>query len=177
MTLVKVCAFTAKNEIFPRWNSLYHNGGVIPSGNIVVNIRVTPFVGVQVENDDVVELSFRVPATVGVKLVVDCEKTVATSTRRKWRLGDHWLMLGPDFGLNVKRVNVAKGNTSIVKTAMSSIDVEFTLKEAASSIGTGSGRVYGRLLVVHTRFVSHAAAPGQVRDFEPPGVIKSCCGA
>lgn len=57
LTLVKVGAFTAKNEVLPSWDGLNHDGGMIPAGNVVVDVWIAPFVGIQVEHDDVVVLS------------------------------------------------------------------------------------------------------------------------
>jgi hypothetical protein len=46
---------------------------MVPAGNIVVDIGVGPLISVHVEDDDVVVLSFRVPATIRVELVVVSE--------------------------------------------------------------------------------------------------------
>jgi hypothetical protein len=37
---------------------------VVPSGDTIENVRVAPFTGVEVEDDEVAELAFSVPATV-----------------------------------------------------------------------------------------------------------------
>lgn len=87
---------------------------MVPTGNVVVDIWVGPLIGVHVEDDYVVVLGLRVPATVRVKLVVVSENGVSSTTLGQRSLSDHWLMLGPGLGLNVKRVDIAEGNAGVV---------------------------------------------------------------
>jgi hypothetical protein len=39
-----------------------------------------------------------------------------------WGLGNDWLVLGPNFSVDVEGVDVAECNTSVVKTTVTSVD-------------------------------------------------------
>jgi hypothetical protein len=65
-TFREVTSLTTEDEILPGWDCFNHDSAMIPSGDVVVNVRIIPFVSVKVKDNDVIELVFRVPTTVGV---------------------------------------------------------------------------------------------------------------
>jgi hypothetical protein len=60
----EVGTLTTHDEVLPGGDSLDHNGGMVPSGDIVVNIGIIPFTAAEIESEDVVVVGFRVPSTV-----------------------------------------------------------------------------------------------------------------
>jgi hypothetical protein len=46
---------------------------VVPSVDIVENIWVSPFAGLQVEDPDTIELLLRIPSTIDIDLVFGCK--------------------------------------------------------------------------------------------------------
>jgi hypothetical protein len=149
---------------------------VVPTGNIVVNIGVGPLAGVDVEDDNVVILALRVPATIRVEFVVHTEEGVTSTTHREGGLGDDGLVLLPHLGLNIEGVDVAKGDASVAKSTVTTVDPEFAVVEAAAGIGTRSRSSNGGVLVVLNGFVAEGTGPGKVRNLEPPGVVKTDSG-
>jgi hypothetical protein len=82
-------------------------------------------------------LSFRVPATVGIKFVVNCEERVTTAAFGKWGLGYNWVVFRPGLSLNIERINVAVGDSLVVETTVSSVDVDFAVIVACSGVSSG----------------------------------------
>jgi len=150
---------------------------VVPAGNVVVNIRDGPLIGVQVEDDDVVVLGLGVPATVGVELLVKSEKRVSTTTLRKGGLGDSGFVLGPSFCFDVERVDITESNAGVVKTTVTAINPELAVVVASTSVGSWWRCLNSRLLVAGDGLISKNTGPAVVRDLEPPAVVKSLGGA
>ena len=48
-------------------------------------------------------------------------------------------MFRPSFGFNVEGINVVVGNSLVVETTVSSIDVDFAVVVAGSGISSGGG--------------------------------------
>lgn len=65
------------------------------------------------------------------------------------------------------------GDSLIVKTTVTSIDVDFAIVVASCSVGSWRRCSDGRLLIVGARFVSENTGPGEVTDLEPPAVVES----
>jgi hypothetical protein len=86
-------------------------------------------------------------------------------------------MSSPGFSFNVKRVNIAVGNSLVVKTTVTSIDVDLAIVVASGGVGSWGWCADGRLLVVDALFVAEHAGPGEVTDLEPPAVVESLVGS
>ncbi len=54
--LTEVAALTSEDEVLEGGDSLNHHGGMIPTGNTVVNIKVPPLTCLQIEDNEVGEL-------------------------------------------------------------------------------------------------------------------------
>ncbi len=54
--LTKVAALTSEDEVLVGGDSLDHHGGVIPTGNAVVDICVLPLTCLQIEDNEIGEL-------------------------------------------------------------------------------------------------------------------------
>jgi hypothetical protein len=173
LTFVKVGGLTTEDEVLPGGNSLNHNGGVVPASNLVVDIRVGPLSSVHVPDDQVVVLGLRVPATIRVKLIVESKQGVTATAFGHGGLSGNRLMLFPGLSLNVERVDVAEGNTSVVQT---SVDPELALPHAGTGVGTRWGSANGGLLVDGDSLIASNARPRVVRDFEPPRIVQTLGG-
>lgn len=146
---------------------------MIPAGNVVVNIWVGPLLGVHVPNNQVVVLGLRVPTTIGVELVLKSEEGVTTTTFWHWGLGWDGLVSLPSLGLNVEGVDIAEGDSSVVKTTVTTIDPELALVMADTSVGTGWWGTDSGVLVDGDGLVTGDAAPGPVRHLQPPAIVKT----
>jgi hypothetical protein len=85
-TFWELASLTSEDKVLPTGDGFNHNGTMIPSWNLIVDVWVIPFLGVQVEDYDVVVLALRVPATVNVELSTNSKHCVATSGLR-WVVG------------------------------------------------------------------------------------------
>lgn len=150
---------------------------MVPAGDIIVDIGVGPLTGVHVEDDDVVVLGLRVPATVRVELVIESKNGVSTTALGERCLGNNGLVLGPGLSLDIERVDIAEGNTGVVKTAVTAVDPELAVVMASTSISSRWGSIKSRLLVDGNGLVTDTTRPAIVLNFEPPAVVKSLGGA
>ena len=173
LSFIKVSWFTTKNKIFPCWDSFNHYGRVVPTSDIVVNIRVWPFICIQIKDNKVVVLGFRVPAAIRVKFIIVGKQRMTSTTFWLRCLSNYRLELCPCFCLNIKRVDIIESDSWIVETAMTSINVDLTLVMASASISTRWWSFYSGLLVWTNNFVSKTSSPRVVWNFEPPAVIQS----
>jgi len=87
---------------------------------------------------------------------------VTTTTGWERGLGNDWLVLGPDLSLDVEGVDVAERDTGVVKTTVTSVDVELSVVQGATSVSAWAWSADGGLFIVMACFVTEAAAPGQV---------------
>jgi len=78
------------------------------------------------------------------------------------RLRNDGLVLGPDLSLNVEGVDVAERDTGVVKTTVTTIDVELSVVEGDTSVSAWAWSANGGLFVVLNSLVAEAAGPGQV---------------
>jgi len=173
LTFIEVGALTTEDEILPGGDSLNHDSRMVPAGNIVVDIGVAPFTSVNVPDNKVVVLGLRVPATVGIELIVTSEESVATTSLRHGGLSSNWLVLLPGFGFNVERVDIAVGNARVVETTVTTVNPEFTTPVASTSVGTRWWGTDSGVLVEGNSFVTVNAGPAVLGDLEPPTVIKT----
>lgn len=97
---------------------------MVPSGDIVVDIRVFPLEGVKVEGDQVVELVLRVPTTVRVDSSSNREESVTSS--RLWGVVLR-LNLLPLVSVEVEGIHVVEGYSSIVNTSVTSKDIDLVV--------------------------------------------------
>lgn len=88
-------------------------------------------------------------------------------------LSNNGLMFGPGLSLNIEGVNITESNASIVKTTMTTINVESTIVVASTGVSSGCGCVDRRLLILSNNFVTCDASPSVVGDFKPPAIIES----
>lgn len=142
-TLVEVSRLSSEDEVFPGWNGFDHDGAVVPSWDSVEDIWVRPELGLKVEHDGVAVLGLRVPSTIDVNLVGFTEDGV-TSSWFWWVVV--WLDLLPKVCFSIKAVDVVESNTGVVKTSMSSEDVDFLSHHGSSSVGSWSWDFLSRLL-------------------------------
>jgi hypothetical protein len=61
---------------------------------------------------------------------------VTTTTFRKRGLGNNWLVFVPGFGFNVKRVDVVVGDSLVVETTVTSVNVDLAVIVASSGVGS-----------------------------------------
>lgn len=47
---------------------------------------------------------------------------MTTSAFGMWGLGDYWLVLSPNFSVDVEGVDIAECNTGVVETTMTSVN-------------------------------------------------------
>lgn len=98
---------------------------------------------------------------------------MTATTFRIGSLSNHGLMFGPGLSLNIEGVNVTEGNTSVVKTTMTTINVEPAIVVASTCISSWWGSVDCRLLVMADSLITCDASPSVVGDFKPPTIIES----
>lgn len=128
-------ALSTEDEEFPGWDGLDEGSTVVPSWDFVVNIWISPFFGLKVEHPDVVVLHLSVPATIDVDLLVTGEETESTSS--VWGV-ILWLNFLPSLSCEIETVKIVEGNTSVVKTSMSSEHVHLVFVDASADIGSWS---------------------------------------
>jgi hypothetical protein len=151
---------------------------VVPSGDSVENIWVGPFTGLKVKDNQVSELRFGVPTTVGVKLVINDKDGVTTTTNGR-RLGLlHWQVLMPCLGLQVEAEDVSEGGACVVETTMATIDIDLVVVVGGSHVGTRRRCSDGRLFVGGSVTISLHSLPVDLRvvgvwNLEEPAVIES----
>ncbi len=63
------------------------------------------------------------------------------------------------------------GDSLIVETTMTSVDVDLAIVVAGGSVGSWRRCTDRRFLVVGACFVSKNTGPGKVADLEPPAVV------
>lgn len=81
---------------------------MVPSRLIVVDIRITPLMSVQVEADRCVVRSLGIPSTVRVELVSGAENGVSTTAEGEGLESDDSFQVFPGLGLNIEGVDVIK---------------------------------------------------------------------
>ena len=138
MGLTKVCALTTKDEILPGGDGLDHDGGVVPTGDTVEDIRIGPLACLKIEDNKVCELRLRVPASIGVEFVVDYEDGITTAAHRRGLGLLDRLVLVPRLCLQIEREYVCEGGAGIVQTTMATVDVYLVVGIAISHVGPGS---------------------------------------
>lgn len=52
----EIPCLSSEDEVFPGGDSFNHDGAMVPSWDIIVDIWIIPLLGVKVKDDDVVEL-------------------------------------------------------------------------------------------------------------------------
>jgi hypothetical protein len=57
---------------------------MVPSGKLVVDVRVVPLFGIKIKSDSICELRFGVPTTINVELAANSKHGVASSAF--WRI-------------------------------------------------------------------------------------------
>ncbi len=77
-------------------------------------------------------------------------------------LRDDGLVLGPDLSCDFEAEDVTERDTGIVKTAMTSLDVELSVVKSAARIDAWAGSVTGVLFVLFSGLVTKSVGPGQV---------------
>lgn len=128
-------ALSTEDEEFPGWDGLNEGSAMVPSWDFVVDIWISPFLGLKVEHPDVVVLHLSVPATIDVDLLVTGEETESTSA--VWGIV-LWLNLLPGLSGEIEAVQVVEGNTGVVKSTMSSEHVHFIVVYASADVGSWS---------------------------------------
>jgi hypothetical protein len=146
---------------------------MIPSCNFLINVGIAPLVGVEVEDNDVIVLRLGAPTSIRVKLIIEGEERVTTTTFWKRRLSHNWFMFGPSLGLEVEGVNVAESDAGVVQTAMATIDVYFAIIVAGCSVCSRCWCTDSRLLIGVDILVTEYASPSVITNLEEPTVVKS----
>ena len=180
--LAEVGALTSEDEVLPGGDGLDHDGGVVPPGDTIRDVGVSPLTSVKVEQEQVGELRLRVPATVRVKLVVDDEDGVATTADGGRLCLLDGVVLVPRLRLQVEAEDVGEGGAGVVETTMATVDVDLAVVVGSSHVGSGIGCTDRRLLVRGTINVALNALPNdlwvvQVGHFQEPAVVEADCGA
>ena len=127
-------------------------------------------------------MGFRVPASIGVKLVVNYEDGVATAADRRWLGLLDGLILVPCMCLQVEREYICEGSTGIVQTTVATVDVNLVVAVGGSHVGPRRGCADCRLLIRGNITVTFHALPEYfwivcVWHFQEPAVIESHGGA
>ena len=169
-SLLILGAFSTENEEFPRWDGFHKGSAVVPSWDVVVDIWISPFLGLKVENPDVVELHLSVPSTIDVDLVVTGEERVSSSS--VWRIVV-WHQLLPSLSRQVEAVKVVEGHTGVVQTSMTTENVHFIVVNAGADVGSGAGSADGGLNVASVVLVGSHSSPFHGLHVEEPGVVQS----
>jgi hypothetical protein len=87
---------------------------MVPSCDSIHNVWVIPFTGVEIEDDQVSELTLHVPASIRVQLVINNKDTIATSSfRGRLSLLDRLVFL-PFQSFKIEGVDIAEGNAGII---------------------------------------------------------------
>jgi len=143
---------------------------VVPSWDFVVNIWISPFFGLKVVYPDVVVLHLSVPSTIDVDFTFTGEETVSSSA--VWGVVV-WNELLPNLSSEIEAVQIVEGNTSVVKTSMSSEEIHFILINACANIGSWSWSSAGGLKVSSVVLVASNSSPFHGFDLKEPGVVES----
>ena len=180
--LTEVGALTAEDEVFPGRNGLNHDSGVIPAGDTVIDIIVSPLARLKIELDHAAELRVAVPATVRVKLVIDDEDGVTTTADGIGLSSVHGLIMVPGLSLQIEAENVIEGLAFVVVTTVATIDEHLAVVERGAHVGTGKGCTDVRVIVGGTVNLTFNTLPDDVwvvgvRHLEDPAVIETDCGA
>jgi len=77
-------------------------------------------------------------------------------------LRDDGLVLGPDLSFDFEGEDVTERDTGIVKTTVTSLDVELSVVKSAARIDAWAVSVTGGLFFVLLGLVTKSAGPGQV---------------
>jgi hypothetical protein len=91
---------------------------MVPSGNLVKDIRVRPLFLLEVKDENIGVLHLRVPSTINVDLLITGEDTVTTSSIGNVTCEGFDLL--PSLSLKIKGVEIVEGNSCVVETSMSS---------------------------------------------------------
>jgi hypothetical protein len=79
----------------------------------------------------------------------------------------------PDFSFKVKGEEIVEGNSLVVKTTMSSEDVDFIVIDTCTGVRSWGRSTNGGVLVGFVYFISTNSAPLKVLDVEIPSVVQS----
>lgn len=149
---------------------------MVPSGDIVVNIRIVPFASGQIEADGLVVSDLGIPSTIGVKLSISTENGVSSTSEGKGLESLDGFHVFPSLGLYVEAVDVIKRDAGVVQTTMSSIDVDLALVVASSSVSSRRRSVDRRNFVVTNSLVFLDTSPSVILAVEEPGVVETAGG-
>lgn len=163
-------ALSTENEEFPGWDGFDKGGAVVPSWDFVVDIWISPFFGLEVENPNVVVLHFSVPSSIDIDLLITGEQTVSTSSI--WRVVV-WNELLPSFFLEVEAVKVIESNTGVVETSMSSEDIDFLVVNASSAVCSWSWSSACGVEVLNIVLILPNSFPFHGFDLKEPCIVES----
>lgn len=87
---------------------------------------------------------------------------MTTTTLRRVVCG---LNLGPLLGLKIEAIEIVKSNSLIVDSTMAAKEINFSVEESGSSVGTrGWGPIRGVLVLGSTGSFAFCALPGESID-------------
>ena len=149
---------------------------MVPSGDLIKDIRVRPFFLLKVKDKNIGVLHLRVPSSIDVDFSVTGEHTVSTSSIRN--VSGEGFDLLPSLGLEIEGVKVVEGNSGVVETSVTSEQVNLSVVEGGSRVGSGSRGSDGRVKVFGIIFIVSNSLPSDFSlvDGDVPAVVKSGLG-